>query len=276
MKSNVQTYFINCLFKYVHYQYQRKQRPNLNSWYMYKSSVASKPTETSTALFYSEVVKVFLLYIGERMTQQEGKKLTAKQRMETKYLDKRNQIWQLITPVKEELRILWEQKRKKGFVNIPRVMPLILKIMDYLSKKEGGKPVSNTYFALWCRDFGTAFVEIKDSDELASEAGFSGNRAVTTLNSRLKILNKETDSSIGFIRTQKTSTGKYKAVLMLNPLLVIYLHYKEGRLPKPMYDEIFVRSTDVGDRNLKTIQELGDEYQSIVTNFLNELTDEKS
>lgn len=209
------------------------------------------------------------------MTQQV-KKLTAKKRMETKYLDKRNQIWQSITPIKEETRIFWEQKIKKGFVNIPRVMPLILKIMDYLSKKEGGKPVSNTYFALWCRDFGTAFVEIKDSDELASEAGFSGNRAITTLNSRLKILNKETDSSIGFIRTQKTSTGKYKAVLMLNPLLVIYIHYKEGRLPKFMYDEIFTRSTDVGDRNLKTIQEAGDKCQNSVTDFLNKLTDEKS
>lgn len=209
------------------------------------------------------------------MTKKNVPKMpTAKKRMETKYLDKRNQIWQPMINVKDNTRILWEQNTKKGFVNIPRVMPLILKIMDYLSKKEGGKPVSETYFALWCRDFGTAFIEIKDSDELASDAGFSGNRAITTLNSRIKILNKESNSSLGFIRTQKTNTGKYKAILMLNPLLIIYVSFREGKLPKPMYDELFLRCTDVGDRDLKSLQDGGDEYLKGTTEFLNLLVDE--
>lgn len=201
------------------------------------------------------------------------KKTSAKKKMETKYIDKRNQIWLPMSTVDEKTRILWEQKIKKGFVNVPRVMPLILNIMDYLVKKEGGKPVSNTYLALWCRDFGTAFLEIKDSDELASEAGFSGNRATTTLNSRIKLLNKEADTGLGFIRTQKTSTGRYKAILMLNPLLIIYLHYNQGKIPKPMYDEIFVRCTDVGDKNLKEIQDSGEDYIVKATAFLKSLQD---
>lgn len=200
-------------------------------------------------------------------------KASAKKKMEAKYLDKRNQIWSPMTDVNENTRILWEQKTMAGFVNIPRAMPLILNIMDYLSKKQGGKPVSNTYFALWCRDYSTAFVEIKDSDELASEAGFSGSRATTTLNSRLKLLNKETDTGLGFIRTQKTSTGKYKAVLMLNPLLVIFLHYKQGEIPKPMYDELFIRCTDIGDKDLKQIQDAEDDYLVKITAFLNSLQD---
>ena len=201
------------------------------------------------------------------------KKASAKKKMEAKYLDKRNQIWQPMTGMEENSRILWEQKTKTGFVNIPRVMPLILNIMDYLVKKEGGKPVSNTYFALVCRDFGTAFIEIKDNDELASEAGFSGNRATTTLNSRLKLLNTETKTGLGFIRTQKTSTGKYKAILMLNPLLIVFLHYKQGRIPKPMYDELYMRCTDIGDKNLKTMQDAGDKYVKQATAFLDSLQD---
>ena len=64
---------------------------------------------------------------------------------------------------------------KKGFVNIPRTMPYILNILDYLAKNNGGSPVGSTYLSLWCRDFGTGFIEIKDIDELVVEARFSGN-----------------------------------------------------------------------------------------------------
>jgi hypothetical protein len=47
--------------------------------------------------------------------------------------------------------MMWDRKIKEGFTTIPRTMPYFYKIMDELADK--GKPVSNTYFALWCRAF---------------------------------------------------------------------------------------------------------------------------
>jgi len=43
---------------------------------------------------------------------------------------------------------LWAYKTTGGWLNIPRAMPLLLRIMDTMSK---GKPISQTYLDLWCR-----------------------------------------------------------------------------------------------------------------------------
>lgn len=179
------------------------------------------------------------------------KQKSAKVKMKEKYEAKRNQLWPSLDQGDlQEPRILWESKRKVGFVNIPRAMPLILNIMDYLSSQ----PVSSTYLALWCRDFGTGFIEISDVDELAAEAGFTGGRATGTLNVRLKLLSNETDDSLGFIRAKKSSNGKYKSILMLNPMLIIHLKYLDGKIPKSHYDELFSRCTDIGDKDLIKIK----------------------
>lgn len=176
---------------------------------------------------------------------------TAKAAIKEKYEIKRNQLWpSLNQDGMQETRILWESKRKSGFVNIPRAMPLILKIMDHISPQ----PVSSTYLALWCRDFGTGLVEISDIDELAAEAGFTGGRATGTLNSRLKLLSNETDQSLGFIRAKKATSGKYKSILMLNPMLIMYLKHKDNKVPQDYYDELFSRCANIGDKDLIKVQ----------------------
>ena len=191
------------------------------------------------------------------------------EKMREKYIEKRNNLWpSLEKGSSESTRILWERKRKTGFVNIPRSMPIILNIMDYLSNKAGHKTVRDTYLALWCRDFGTALVEIKDSEILALEAGFTGGRATNTLNSKIKILGNEEADGLGFIRTIKSNNDKYKYILMLNPMLIIHLHYCSGKLPKNKYDELYLRCIDIGDNDLKAMQAIQGEMLESYKKYL--------
>ena len=65
---------------------------------------------------------------------------------------------------------LWDRKESDGFTTMPRPMPHILRIMDYLADK--GKPVSEVYLSLWCRVFDGSFMAIQNERDMAFEAGF--------------------------------------------------------------------------------------------------------
>ena len=74
--------------------------------------------------------------------------------------------------------VLWHWKKTDGWLNIPRAMPLILRIMDMVAPK--GKPVSQTYLDLWCRTFDDSFVIASKPREMAFYSGFTGERAERT------------------------------------------------------------------------------------------------
>ena len=52
---------------------------------------------------------------------------------------------------------LRDRKAHKGFTTIPKTMPLILRIMDEMTK---GAPVSSTYMTLWCSTWDNGFVQV--------------------------------------------------------------------------------------------------------------------
>lgn len=116
---------------------------------------------------------------------------------------------------------IWDRRRHAGFTTIPKTLPIIFCIMDSLSK---GKPLSSTYLALWCRTWDDSFITINDPQKLAVEAGFSGNRAITTLKSRLKLLEE-----LGFIES-KTIEGQFSHILILNPHIVIEDLVHQGKI----------------------------------------------
>ena len=110
--------------------------------------------------------------------------------------------------------MVWNWADSDGYVHIPRTMPYFFKIMDDCSKS---KPLSSTYFALWCRCWDeSGFIKIKNPSELAWESGFSGQRAVTTWRSRIRIL-----EMLGFIRTQKFVSEEHGYIVLLNPYKVV-------------------------------------------------------
>lgn len=104
---------------------------------------------------------------------------------------------------------LWNRKTSNGFTTIPRTMPLIMNIIDVLSKN---KPAGRTYFALWCRSFDQSFLVIDNPMTLAAEAGFTGERAVSTWKERMRRL-----VEFGFIDARKGTTGDFHYVLLLDP-----------------------------------------------------------
>ena len=72
------------------------------------------------------------------LSQEGGSQVT---RFDFKIAEKQRQLRQKLWPDLDESK-LWVRTQKSGFTTIPRTMPLILQIMDAMSK---GKPVSTTY-----------------------------------------------------------------------------------------------------------------------------------
>jgi hypothetical protein len=164
----------------------------------------------------------------------------AKQKIREKQLKLRKTLW----PELDEER-LWNRKKRDGFTTIPRTMPIILKIMDSLSK---GKPVSSTYLEIWCRAYDECFVTLNKHQELAFHAGFMGQRALQTWKDRVQIL-----SELGFIDIQEGPSGKMSYALIFNPYEVIKKHHQDKHLgiPEDMYIALAARAIEIGADDLE-------------------------
>ncbi len=131
---------------------------------------------------------------------------------------------------------LWNRVVQKGFTTVPRTMSVIMRIMDSLSK---GMPLSSTYFVLWCHVYDDSMVIIDNPLVYAAEAGFSGERALTTWRSRMDILQE-----FGFIECKEGSTGKHHYVLIKNPHKVI--KKIKDKIQSKLFTQLFDRTLDVG------------------------------
>jgi hypothetical protein len=168
------------------------------------------------------------------MSAQQRKKIIEKQ------LKLRENLW----PGLEDDK-LWIRTQKDGFTTIPRVMPLILQIMDGLSK---GKPISLTYLELWCRAYDECFVTLTKQEELAFHAGCTGQRALNTWRNKLKSL-----QDLGFIDIKAGPNGPMSYVLLWNPYHVIKkLHQKKHPgLTQAAYTALVARAIDIGADDLE-------------------------
>src|SRR5688500_1999937 len=90
----------------------------------------------------------------------------ARNHIAEKQLQLRNSLWPNLRP--EEM---WGGKDIKGWTPVPRTMPLIMEIMDRMSK---AKPVSHVYLDLWCRAFEENFVVLNKQQEMAVHSGYQG------------------------------------------------------------------------------------------------------
>lgn len=152
----------------------------------------------------------------------------------------RNKLW----PNLDE-NTLWHYKRSNGWLNVPRPLPILLRIMDILSK---GKPVSSTYLELLCRTFDDSFVVTNKPREMALFAGFSGERAERTWVNRMQILEK-----LGFIEIKEGSSGKIGYALILNPYHVVYKLNTQGKVDSRLYNSLLQRMNEVGAQDLEKI-----------------------
>ena len=161
------------------------------------------------------------------------KKSYKKQILEKK-LALRKELW---PEIKED--DLWTHLKKDGFIPVPRVMPLVLQIMNDLATR----PVAPTYLDLWCRKFDEQFLVLnRPLKEYAFYAGFSGQRGEQTWKERVRQLAK-----LGFIKVEKGAYGEFSYILILNPLKVIKYHAekKTSGLRKEYFNTLLDRSNEV-------------------------------
>jgi len=155
-------------------------------------------------------------------------------KMSTKTRTLRNELW---PEINEEM--LWSRTKQDGFTTIPRTMSHIMNIMNDLSN---GKPLSSTYFVLWCRVFDENMVTISNPKEWAYESGFSGQRAEQTWRQRMELL-----VEFGFIKAKPGASGDYNYVLILNPYIVIKELIESEKLKKDeRYNALVARMIDIG------------------------------
>jgi len=140
---------------------------------------------------------------------------------------------------------LWHRKKSDGYTTIPKTMPLIMQMMDDMSKN---KPVSSTYLELWCRTWDLSIVTLTKQEEIAFHAGFKGQRKTSTWKDRLKILH-----DLGFIDIQSGPNGPMSYVLILNPYHILKKlnEIKQPGLSKEAYNALFARALELKAKDLE-------------------------
>jgi hypothetical protein len=137
---------------------------------------------------------------------------------------------------------LWMREKSDDWLSVPRAMPLLQQIMDNLSK---GKPVSATYFDLWCRTYDDSFIIANKSREMAFFSGFTGERAERTWASRMHIL-----ADLGFIDIKEGPNGPISYVLILNPYHVVNRHVELGNINAATFNALKQRMIEIGAQDL--------------------------
>ncbi|MFZ3007682.1 MAG: hypothetical protein WA047_16060 [Phenylobacterium sp.] len=167
--------------------------------------------------------------------------LTPNKRQTTKIASQKQALRDTLWEGLEEAK-LWTYNNKGGWLNIPRSFPIILRILDLLSK---GKPLSATYLDLWCRTFNDSFVIANKPREMAFASGFSGERAERTWMARIRLL-----EGLGFIDVKSGPSGPISYILILNPYLVIKEHQSKGMVDPSSWHALMekmieIRATDL-------------------------------
>lgn len=157
--------------------------------------------------------------------------------------DLRSRLWPDITEDDLWVRKTIEGRYTPGFATLPRTMPLMLSIMDDMTKT---KPVSSTYLELFCRGFDDCMIVLSKPKEMAFHAGFIGQRAERTWKERLKLLN-----DMGFIKIESGPSGPMSYALILNPYKVIKSHYgTHPGITNDKYNALLARALEIGAKDL--------------------------
>ncbi len=141
-------------------------------------------------------------------------------------------------------QMLWNRKSVSGFTTIPRTMPLIMNIIDALTKN---KPAGSAYFVMWCRTFDHSLLVIDNPMTLAVEAGFSGERALSTWKDRMRSL-----VQLGFIDAKEGPSGPYHYVLLFNPHKVVW--DLKGKIQESTFRQLQTRAIEIGAKDMQPAQ----------------------
>lgn len=137
---------------------------------------------------------------------------------------------------------IWDYNASPGWLNIPRSMPVIMRILDSLTK---GQPVSATYLELWCRTYNDGFVTASRPREMAFFSGFDGERAQRTWLSRITKLHE-----LGFIDVKEGPSGPVNYILVENPYTPLKRLRDDGMISDRLWNALIARMIEIGADDL--------------------------
>jgi hypothetical protein len=175
------------------------------------------------------------------LNQTQARKRLSKAQKST--LAMRKQLWPTITN-----EMLWLRHDRDGFTTIPRTMPLFMELINDVSKQvSGGKsvPAGKSYLVLWCRVFDEGVVKIESEATAAMEAGYTGERNVTTWREHLRVL-----KALEFIDYAEGPAGPCQYVLLMNPYHAMLKLKAKGWVQQLTYTALFQRASDIGATDL--------------------------
>ena len=161
-------------------------------------------------------------------------------------LQMRNTLWPEIDESKLWLRT---DLTRKGFTTIPRGMPLFMEMIADASKHvTSGKsvPAGKAYLVLWCRVFDEGLVRIDSEAVAAAEAGYSGERNVSTWREHLRVL-----TELGFINTKPGPAGPFQYVLLLNPYQAAKRLHADRKIQELTFTTLIQRMGEIGATDLE-------------------------
>jgi hypothetical protein len=166
--------------------------------------------------------------------------------IQQRQLDARRKLWPELTG-----DTLWGMN-KDGWVALPRLMPLMMSIMDDMSGK--GFPVGRTYLELWSRmRTEENFLALNRPEEMAFHAGFEGQRALRTWRDRIQRL-----AALGFIGVKPGPLGELSYAVIYNPYHVIKRAHLSGQVHENKWQSLVIRANEVGSFDLDDIDEKGE------------------
>lgn len=161
-----------------------------------------------------------------------------------KQIEARSKLW---PDVKDAA--LWSMD-KDGWVAVPRLMPLMMSIMDDLSGK--GFPVGNTYFEMWARLREEQFLTLNRPEEMAFHAGFEGQRSLRTWKDRVQRL-----ANLGFIGLKAGPIGELSYAIFFNPYHVIKRAHLAGKVQDRKWQALVFRAHEIGAYDFDEIDDNG-------------------
>jgi hypothetical protein len=178
----------------------------------------------------------FLESIAAAAKLNDAQKKIRKSKAHLNALKMRAELWPEL-----DTKLLWDRNVNDGYSTIPRTLSLITNIIDDLSKRITGKsvPAGKTYFGLWCRVWDENMLTIENEAVYAVEAGYTGERNVTTWRAHMKVL-----LDLGFIEAREGAYGPYNFVLIYNPYLI--LKKLRDKIPLASYQLLVQRAIEIG------------------------------
>lgn len=147
--------------------------------------------------------------------------------------------WPAVVPTQ-----LWLLDGKRGgFAQVPRTLSLLTSVIKDAVKKKTGKSsaAGNTYTVLWLHIYGEGLAKIESEKDAAFEAGYGGERSVSTFRSHMNVL-----KDLGFIDYGEGPRGPMQWVLMLNPYQVLQKLHDDGLVEKKYFAALLERLSAIG------------------------------